>query len=80
MPEKNYYTGHNAVLRPLKLYYIYATIKCALEDDMDRACSRHGEKRNAYIVFVEKREEKRPLGRFRRSCEDNIKMDLIEMG
>jgi hypothetical protein len=47
---------------------------------MDRACSTHGEKRNAYSVYVSKRKEKRPLGIFRRSCEDNIKMNLREMG
>ena len=31
-------------------------------------------------VLVGKPEGKRPLGRPRRRCEDNIKMDLQEMG
>jgi hypothetical protein len=37
-----------------------------------------GEKRNAYRILVGKPEAKRPLGRPRRSGEDNIKMDLRE--
>ena len=36
--------------------------------------------RNAYIVLVGKPESKRPLGRPRCRWEDNIKMDLREMG
>jgi hypothetical protein len=39
-----------------------------------------GEKRNAYRVLVGKREGKRPLGRPRRRWEDNIKMDIREIG
>jgi hypothetical protein len=38
-----------------------------------------GEKRNACRILVEKPEEKRPLGRQRRRCVDNIKMDLTEI-
>ena len=36
--------------------------------------------RNAYRVFVGKPESKRPLGRPRCRWEDNIKMDLREVG
>ena len=36
--------------------------------------------RNAYRVLVGKPEGKTPLGRPRRRWEDNIKMDLGEMG
>jgi hypothetical protein len=36
--------------------------------------------RNAYKIFVGKPEGKRPLGRPRLSWEDNIRMDLREMG
>ena len=36
--------------------------------------------RNSYRVLVEKPEEKRPLGRSRRTWEDNIKMNLREVG
>jgi hypothetical protein len=36
--------------------------------------------RNAYTILVGKPEGKRPLGRPRRRCEDNIKMGLTEIG
>jgi hypothetical protein len=39
-----------------------------------------GEGRDVYRVFVRRSEGKRPLGRLRRSWEDNIKMDLREIG
>jgi hypothetical protein len=39
-----------------------------------------GEKRNAYSILVGKPEGKRPLGRPRRRWEDNIKMDVREIG
>ncbi|KAJ4440742.1 hypothetical protein ANN_08966 [Periplaneta americana] len=42
--------------------------------------ARMGESRNAYRVLVGRPEGKRPLGRSRRRWEDNIKMDLREMG
>jgi hypothetical protein len=45
-----------------------------------RACSTHGEKRNAYKVLVGRPERKIPLGRPRRRWEDNITMDLREIG
>jgi hypothetical protein len=47
---------------------------------MGRACSTHGEKRNAYRVPVGKPEGERPLGRPRHRWEDNIKMDLSQIG
>ena len=39
-----------------------------------------GEKRDANSVFVGRREGKRPLWRPRRRWDDNIKMDLQEVG
>jgi hypothetical protein len=39
-----------------------------------------GERRGVYRVLVEKPEGRRPLGRPRRRWEDNIKMDLQEVG
>ena len=42
--------------------------------------ARTGERRGLYRVFVEKPEGKKPLGRPRRRWEDNIKMDLQEVG
>ncbi|KAJ4451152.1 hypothetical protein ANN_02594 [Periplaneta americana] len=47
--------------------------------EMGRACSM-GESRNAYRVLVGRPEGERPLGRPRRRWEDNIKMDLREVG
>ena len=38
------------------------------------------ERRGVYRVLVGKPEGKRPLGRHRRRWEDNIKMDLQEVG
>ena len=42
--------------------------------------ARMGERRGIYRVLVGKPEGKRPLGRPRRRWEDNIKMDLREVG
>ena len=39
-----------------------------------------GESRGVFRVLVGKSEGKRPLGRPRRRWEDNIKMDLQEVG
>jgi hypothetical protein len=42
--------------------------------------ARMGERRGIYKVFVVNPEGKRPMGRPRRRWEDNISMDLQEMG
>jgi len=42
--------------------------------------ARLGERRSVYRVLVEKPDGKRQLGRPRRRWEDNIKMDLWEVG
>jgi hypothetical protein len=39
-----------------------------------------GERRGAYRALMGRPEGRRPLGRSRRRCEDNIKMDLQEVG
>ena len=39
-----------------------------------------GEERGVYRVLVDKPEGRRPLGRPRRRCVDNIRVDLQEMG
>jgi hypothetical protein len=41
---------------------------------------RVGEVRGAYNILVGRPEGRRPLGRQRRRWEDNIKMDLREIG
>jgi len=45
-----------------------------------RHVARVGEGRGVHWVLVGKPEEKRPLGRPRRRWEDNIKMNLREVG
>jgi len=47
---------------------------------MGGACGAYGEGRGVHRVLVAKPEGKRPLGRPRRRWEDNIKMDLREVG
>jgi len=42
--------------------------------------ARKGEERGVCRVLVGKPEGKRPLGRPRRRCVDNIRMDLQEVG
>jgi hypothetical protein len=42
--------------------------------------ARMGEESGVYRVLVGKTEGKRSLGRSRRRCEDNIKMNLQEVG
>jgi len=42
--------------------------------------ARMGEMRNIYIMLVGKFEGKRPLGRPKRRWENNIRMDLREIG
>ena len=47
---------------------------------MGEACSAYRERRGVYRVLVGKPKVKRPLGRPRIRWEDNIKMDLQEVG
>ena len=47
---------------------------------MGWACSMYGERRGVCRVLVGKPEGKRPLGRPRRRWENNVKMDLQEVG
>jgi len=42
--------------------------------------ARMGERRDVYRILVGKLQGKRPLGRSRRRWENNIKMDLQEIG
>jgi hypothetical protein len=44
------------------------------------ACSTYGEGRGVYRVLVRKPEGKRQLGRPRRRWEDNVRMDLQDVG
>ena len=47
---------------------------------MGGACSTYGARRGVYRVLVGKPERNNPLGRPRCRWEDNIKMDLQEVG
>jgi hypothetical protein len=47
---------------------------------MGGECSADGEERGVYRVLVRKPEGKRSLGRPRRRWNDNIRMDLQEVG
>jgi hypothetical protein len=47
---------------------------------MGGACRTNGNRRGVYRVMVRKPEGKRPLGRARHRCEDNIEMDLQKLG
>jgi hypothetical protein len=49
------------------------------KNEMGGACSTYG-RRGIHRVLVGKPEGKRPLGRRRHRREDNIKMDLQEVG
>jgi len=50
------------------------------KNEMGGACSTMGKKRGVYSILVGKPEGKRPLGRPRRRWEDNIKMNIQEVG
>jgi hypothetical protein len=43
-------------------------------------CGTHGERRSVKRIFIGRPEGKRPLGRPRCRWEDNIKMDIREIG
>jgi hypothetical protein len=50
------------------------------KNEMGGACSTYGDGRGVYRVLVGKTEGKRTLGRPRRRWEDNIRMDIQEVG
>ena len=50
------------------------------KNEMNGACARMKEGRGVHKVLVGKPDGKRPLGRPRLRWEDNIKMDLQEVG
>jgi len=47
---------------------------------MDGACSMYGTRRGVYRILVGITEGKRPLGRPRHRWENNIKLDVQEVG
>jgi len=84
-PKRDYVTGewrklHNEELNDL--YFSPNTGRVMKSRRM--RCARHvvgtGERRGVYRLLLGKRDGKRPLGRPERRWEDNIKMDLREVG
>jgi hypothetical protein len=61
----------------LTKYYSGDQIK---KNEVGGACRKYGERSGAYRVLLGKLEGKIPLGRLGRRWEDNIKMDLHEVG
>ena len=49
-------------------------------NEVSGTCSSYGERRGIYWVLMGKPEGKRQLGRLRRRWENNIKIDLQEVG
>ena len=84
-PKRDEVTGewrklHNEELRGL--YSLLNIVRLVKSRKMRLAghVARMGEGRVVHRVLVGKPEGKRPLGRPRRKWEDNIKMDLREVG
>ena len=50
------------------------------KNEMGGVCSAYGKRIGVYRLLVWKSEGNRPLGRPRRRWDDNIKMDLQEVG
>ena len=61
-------------------HQIYCSGDKLEKNEMGGACSAYGGEERCIQVLVGKPEGKRPLGRPRRRWEDNIKMDLQEVG
>ena len=84
-PKRDEVTGEWRKLHNEKLSDLYALpniVRVVKSRRMRWAghVSRMGEGRGVHRVLVGKPEGKRPLGRPRRRWEDNIKMDLREVG
>jgi hypothetical protein len=84
MPRKEKVRAKCSELHKEELNDLYSSpniIRMIKLGRMGGACSRYGgESRGVYRVLVRKPEGKRPLGRPRHRWEDNIKMDLQEVG
>ncbi|KAJ4439591.1 hypothetical protein ANN_07718 [Periplaneta americana] len=83
--KRNEVTGEWRKLHNAQLHALYSSpdiIRNIKSSNLRWAghVARMGESRNSYRVLVGRPEEKRPLGRPRRRLEDNIKMDLREVG
>jgi hypothetical protein len=84
-PKRDEVTGEWKRLHNKELYALYSSpniIRVIKSRRLRWAghVARMGERRGAYRALVGKPEGRRPLGRSRRRWEDNIKMDLREIG
>jgi hypothetical protein len=84
-PKRDEVTGEWRRLHNKELYAVYSSpniIRVIKSRRLRWAghVARMGERRGAYRDLVGKPEGRRPLGRPRRSWENNIKMDLREVG
>jgi hypothetical protein len=61
----------------LTTYYLVYQIE---KNEIGGARSTYGEKRCVYRVLMGKPEDRRPFGRPRRRREDDIKMDMQDVG
>jgi hypothetical protein len=72
--------GNLPVIRQtMELIHYFRVIK-SIRMSLAGHVTRMGERKDLYRDLVEKHEGKGPLGRPRRRWEDNIKMDLQEVG
>jgi hypothetical protein len=83
-PKRDEVTGEWRKLRNEELHELYSSpsiIRIIKARRMRWAghVARMGEKRNAYRLFVGKPEGRRPLGRPRRRCLENIRMGIAEV-
>ena len=80
-PKRDEVTGNgeNYIMRRLLLTQFCAGGKIE-KNEMSGACGTYGEGRGVHRVLVGKPEGKTSLGRPRRRWEDNIMMDLHEVG
>jgi hypothetical protein len=84
-PRRDEVRGEWRKLQSEELHNLYSSPDIIRQIKLRRSrwaghVARMGEGRNLYRVLVGKPEGKRPLGRPRRRWEDEIKMDLREIG
>ena len=77
-PKRDEVTGEWRKLHNAELNDLYFLNKYYSDDQIRR--NKLGERRCAYSILVGKPKRKSPLGRPRRRWEDNIKMNLQEVG
>jgi hypothetical protein len=79
-PKRDEVIGRWRTLHNEKLHNLYCSPGIIRIIKIDRACSRIGQKRNAYGILVGKPEGKRPLRRPRSRWANDIRMNHREMG